>query len=162
MAPVFGSTRTAFGSFGFEVLVGRIEFLLDDGLEAHVNREADIFAMLRFLFDAAIEHDFTAGAVALDVAISILAGELSIHREFDALHAFAIVVQKSEHMSKHFTIRVGADGILLRKKPTQFLLLHLVQQGDGFFFRNLALKDDVFFPGGKFFKDLLRIEAEVL
>ena len=117
--------------------------------------------MLRFLFEAAIKHDFPAHAIALDESISILADELAFHRKFDALHAFALVVEESQNMSKNLAIRVDANGVLLGKNTSQVLLLQLVQESHGGFLWNLAFQDDVFFAGGKPLKNLLLVQAKV-
>ena len=117
--------------------------------------------MLRFLFEAAIKHDFTAHAVAFDESISILADELAFHGKFNALHASALVVEESQNMSQNFAIRVDANGVLLGKNTSQVLLLHLVQKSHGGFLWNLAFQNDVFFAGGKFLKDLLLVQAQV-
>ena len=119
--------KDGVGGFGLQILVGGIEFLLHDGLQTHVDGEADIFAVLWILFDATVEDDLAPHAVALDKAIAVLPGELAVHREFDALHAFSLMVQKTKDVAENLAIRVDADGVLFRVDAAQILFLHLAE-----------------------------------
>ena len=145
----------------FQVAIGGIDLLFKNRLKAHVDREADIFPVLCLLLLASIENDLAASAVALGVTKSVLAGEVFFHGALDSLHALALVVEISEHMTQHGVIRIGTNGINLVVNSAQVALAHFRLHLQNGFVRNLALQDEVFSSGSYFLRNLGLFETKI-
>ena len=72
-----------------------VEFVLDDRLQIQIDREVNLAPVARRMFQPAVEDDFAALRVVLDVAITVLPPQILIHRRLDALDAVLVENRRS-------------------------------------------------------------------
>ena len=128
---------------------GRIDFILHDGLQSHVDREADIGAVLGQLFLTTVGDDFQPLTVVFDPAESVLASQLVIEGFLDSVDSVAAMIHKTEHMAEHLPIWIAAHRIFLEIKPSKPRFLH---RGDHFLcllLGHLLFDDHIGALGGK-------------
>ena len=121
ISPVCGRIRMMVAFLRRVFAHRRVDLVLDDVLQIQVDREVDLVAVTRRAFLPAIKHDLLAGAVVLDVAITILAVQIFFHRRFHALDALVIEIGEPDDVTKHRAVRINARRIALEINAAQIL-----------------------------------------
>ena len=113
------------GIVRLEFSKGIVELRLQDGLQAHVNRQLNIHSMAGRLFLTSVDDDFAAGAVTFDVTKAIDPAKIILHASLNAFDPDDMIVvgivaaQEAENMTQQRTIWISPRGILVEIKAAQ-------------------------------------------
>ncbi len=122
---------------------GGVELVLDDHLQAHVDREVNLRAVARSAFQSAVEDDFATLRVALDVTITVLPPQIIIHRRLHPLDAFLMEIGKTDDVAEHRPVGINPHRAAFAVNAAQLFRVQSFLEDAGVGIGHLALQDDV-------------------
>ena len=140
---------------GAMLLERLLEITVGEVLHLRIQGERNILPFPRRMNAFDILHDI-ATPVLDDATRAVLAGQLAVESQFDALLAGILDAGESQHVRHHLARRVVAPVFVLLMNPRQFQRRHPVRQ----FRRQLALDVDEFAFGTQPAIDLAHVHVE--
>jgi len=97
-----------------------VEFLFDDILQTHIDRQADVISCEWWVIGAAFDLDGLTPAGSDDIAGTIVSAEEGVHGHLHTVDPFAFVVHKADDVAKHLVVWVEAISFDLEGDASQY------------------------------------------